>query len=70
MKALSLDLREQIVASSDAGEGMRHVAAKRYCVSLGMVKKLLRQRRQTGVAACGVDLVTQAGRGGGIHLRE
>ena len=48
MKALSLDLRERIVASYDAGEGTRQDVAGRYRVSLGMVKKLLRQRRQTG----------------------
>ena len=48
MKALSLDLRERIVASYDVGEGTRQDVAKRYRVSLGMVKKLLRQRRQTG----------------------
>ena len=48
MKALSLDLRERIVASYDAGGGTRHDVARRYRVSLGMVKKLLQQRRKTG----------------------
>ena len=48
MKTLSLDLRERIVASYDGGEGTRQDVAKRYRVSLGMVKKLLQQRRRTG----------------------
>ena len=48
MKALSLDLRERIVASCDAGEAARQEIATRFCVSLSMVKKLLRQRRETG----------------------
>lgn len=48
MKTLSLDLRERIVASYDAGEGTREDVARRYRVSVGMVKKLLQQRRHTG----------------------
>jgi transposase len=48
MKTLSVDLRERIVASYDAREGTRDEIANRYRVSLGMVKKLLQQRRQTG----------------------
>jgi len=48
MKTLSLDLRERILSSYDAGEGTRPDVARRYRVSLGMVKKLLQQRRQTG----------------------
>ena len=44
----SLDLRERIVSSYDAGEGTREDLARRYRVSLGMVAKLLQQRRQTG----------------------
>lgn len=46
--ALSLDLRERIVKSYDKGEGTRDQIAKRFHVSLGMVKKLLQQRRKTG----------------------
>jgi len=45
---ISLDLRERIVSSYDAGEGTREDLAKRYRVSLGLVAKLLQQRRQTG----------------------
>lgn len=46
MAALSLDLRERILASYDKGEGTRDQIARRFCVSLGMVKKLLQQRRR------------------------
>jgi transposase len=48
MKTLSLDLRERILASYDASEGTRYAVADRYRVSLGMVKKLLQQRKRTG----------------------
>ena len=48
MKTLSMDLRERILASYDGGEGTREEIAARYRVSLGMVKKLLQQRRHTG----------------------
>src|SRR5882757_5586405 len=48
MKTLSLDLRERILASYDNQEGNREEIAHRYRVSLGMVKKLLQQRRHTG----------------------
>lgn len=48
MKTLSIDLRTRILASYDAKEGTRDQIAKRYKVSLGMVKKLLQQRRDTG----------------------
>ena len=48
MKTLSVDLRERILASYDNHEGTRQEIADRYRVSLGMVKKLLQQRRRTG----------------------
>ena len=48
MATLSLDLRERIVSSYDKGEGTREDIALRFRVSLGMVKKLLQQRRNTG----------------------
>ena len=48
MKTLSIDLRERILASYDSSEGIRQDIASRYRVSLGMVKKLLQQRRRTG----------------------
>ena len=47
-KTLSVDLRERIVAACDAQEGTREEVAKRFKVSLGMVKKLLSQRTRTG----------------------
>jgi len=48
MRTLSLDLRERILASYDNDEGTRAETAHRFRVSLGMVKKLLQQRRHTG----------------------
>jgi len=48
MRTISLDLRERIVASYDHDEGTRQEVARRYRVSLGLVKKLLQQRRRTG----------------------
>jgi transposase len=48
MPTLSLDLRMRILASYDQLEGTREDIAKRFRVSLGMVKKLLQQRRKTG----------------------
>src|SRR5215471_18276950 len=47
-KTTSLDLRERILASYDHNEGTREEIAGRFRVSLGMVKKLLQQRRHTG----------------------
>ena len=48
MTTLSIDLRERIVSAYDQGQGTRQQIAARYNVSLGMVKKLLQQRRDTG----------------------
>ena len=48
MKTISLDLRERILAAYDAQEGTREEVAKRFRVSVGMVKKLLQQRSRTG----------------------
>jgi transposase len=48
MRTLSLDLRERILTSYDHEEATRNEVADRYRVSLGMVKKLLQQRRRTG----------------------
>ena len=47
MRTLSLDLRERIVAAYDAEQGTREEVARRFGVSIGMVKKLLQQRRRT-----------------------
>ena len=51
MRTLSLDLRQRILASYDDQEGTRREIGERYRVSLGMVKKLLQQRRHTGEIA-------------------
>jgi|SRR5579871_53634 len=48
MRTISLDLRERILASYDKDEGTRPEIAHRFRVSLGLVKKLLQQRRRTG----------------------
>ncbi len=48
MRTISLDLRERILASYDNDEGTREQVADRFRVSLGLVKKLLQQRRRTG----------------------
>ena len=48
MATLSVDLRERIVGAYDRGQGTREEIAQRFGVSLGMVKKLLQQRRHTG----------------------
>lgn len=48
MRTLSLDLRQRIVDADDNHEGTRAEIAHRFRVSLGMVKKLLQQRRRTG----------------------
>jgi transposase len=47
-KTISLDLRERILAAYDQKEGTREEVARRFRVSLGLVKKLLQQRRRTG----------------------
>jgi transposase len=48
MRTISLDLRERILAAYDQKEGNREEIALRFRVSLGLVKKLLQQRRRTG----------------------
>lgn len=47
-RTCSLDLRERILASYDDHEGTREAVGRRFRVSLGLVKKLLQQRRRTG----------------------
>jgi transposase len=48
MKTTSLDLRKRIVETYDEGKWTQEEVAKRFRVSLGMVKKLLLQRSRTG----------------------
>lgn len=43
-----MDLRQRIVQTYDEGKWAQEEVAKRFRVSLGMVKKLLQQRRRTG----------------------
>lgn len=51
MRTLSLDLRQRILDTYDRKEGTRGEVAHRFRVSLGMVKKLLQQRKRTGEIA-------------------
>jgi transposase len=48
MRTISMDLRERITTAYDKKEGTRAEIAQRFRVSLGLVKKLLQQRRRTG----------------------
>jgi transposase len=48
MQTISLDLRQRILAAYDKGRDTRDQVARRFEVSLGLVKKLLQQRRRTG----------------------
>ena len=48
MKTITLDLRKRILTCYDTGKETRASVAKRFCVSLGMVKKLIQQRRHVG----------------------
>jgi transposase len=47
-RTISLDLRERILGAYDEGKATREQVAGRFRVSLGMVKKLLQQRRHSG----------------------
>jgi transposase len=49
-KALSMDLRERIMAACDAGETNLAVA-RRFAVSESFIEKLKRRRRETGSLA-------------------
>jgi transposase len=51
MKAYSIDLRERVVAACDARGGTREQIAARFSVSVSWVRKILRQRRDTGSIA-------------------
>ena len=51
MRAFSADLRERIVGAYDQGGSTQPQVAVRFGVSLGLVKKLLGQRRRTGQVA-------------------
>jgi transposase len=51
MKAYSTDLRERVVAACDARDGTRAQIAARVAVSESWIRKLLRQRRDSGSIA-------------------
>ena len=57
MRTLSLDLRERILTAYDRHEGTRPEVGHRFRVSLGMVKKLLQQRRRTNLSADNPELL-------------
>ena len=48
MKAYSTDLRQRVIAACDARDGTRAEIAARFSVSESWLRKLLRQRRDTG----------------------
>lgn len=48
MKTISLCMRERILACYDHGVETREGIARRFCVSLGLVKKLIQQRKRIG----------------------
>jgi transposase len=48
MRPYSTDLRERVVAACDAGDATREQVAARFSVSVAWIRKLIRQRRETG----------------------
>ena len=48
MRAYSTDLRERVVAACDDGDATREQVAARFSVSVTWIRKLIRQRRETG----------------------
>ena len=48
METTPLSMRKRILACYDSGKETRLSVAKRFCVPLGMVKKLIQQRRHLG----------------------
>ena len=57
MKAISMDLRQRIVAAYDQGDTTRQKVAERFGVSLAFVKKLLSRRKRFGTIAPFLDRV-------------
>lgn len=51
MNAYSMDLRQRVVAACDRGEETREQVARRFCVSIPWIYKLLRRRREAGTIA-------------------
>ena len=48
MKAYSIDLRRKIIDTYKAGGISQRQLAKRFCVTLSFIEKLLKQYRETG----------------------
>lgn len=48
MKAYSIDLRQKILDKYQAGGISQRQLAKRFCVTLSFIEKLLKQYRETG----------------------
>lgn len=48
MRPYSMDLRQRVAAAIEHGEGSLRQIARRFCVSLSFVVRLLRHHRQTG----------------------
>lgn len=48
MATISMDLRQRLLKAYDRGDVTREQVARRFEVSLGMVKKLIQQLRHTG----------------------
>lgn len=69
-RPISLDLRQRILASYDQKEGTREEIAQRFRVSLGMVKKLLQQRRHTGDIACRYDRCGRRPKIASVHRQK
>src|SRR6266536_1461685 len=70
MRLISLDLRERILGSYDQQEGTREEIAQRYRVSLGLVKKLLQQRRRTGDIRSGYHRCGRKPKSGLTHQQK
>lgn len=51
MKAYSLDFRQKILDTYKIGGISQRQLAKRFCVTLGFIEKLLKQYRETGSIA-------------------
>jgi transposase len=51
MKAYSLDLRQRVVAAYEQGKGSLAEVAEQFSVGQTFVKKMLRQKRETGSVA-------------------
>ena len=51
MKAYSTDLRQRVVDACDRRDGTREQIASRFSVSVTWIRKVLRQRRDTGSIA-------------------